>query len=328
MVDTSRLQDYPGLARWFSQRAATPAPFDRQGDALVYATCEALTRSHGDVVRVWTSAFKQFLNRSDAPLADFVAAESIMQQCDAEFTDLIGELGEEAIRHDYAEPFFAVMQSGADKTGLVCLRFLAAWTALNKGDLETCVAECEKVDEPFASVYTIQGQALLELLRPKDAIEALNIAVKLCPTEILAWFQMAKAHVVLREHREAFKALKECLRLAPQSDEVALFMAMIANEAPDSPELAQQALVALKPHASRHAGNGVVILNLLQLALGTKSKDEARAIVELADWSQVSAQKDSLSSLSLCLRSLHALNWMDLASELLAKIVPDTQRTA
>ena len=103
---------------------------------------------------------------------------------------------------------------------------------------------------------------------------------------------------------------------------------MIANEAPGNADLAAQALTALKPHAARHAGNSVVVLNLLQLALGTKNKVEARAIVELADWSQVSVQKESLSTLSLCLRSLHALNWMDLASELLAKIVPDSQRTA
>lgn len=328
MADTSRLQDYPGLARWFGQRTATAAPFDRQGDALVYATCEALTRRRGDVVRVWTSAFKQFLARSDAPLADFVAAETIVQQCDAEFVDLIGELGEEAIHHDYAEPFFDAMQSGADRTGLVFLRFLAAWTALNKGDLETCVAECEKVDEPFASIYTIQGQALLELLRPKEAIEALSIAVKLCSTEVLAWFQLAKAHVVLREHRPAFAALTECARLAPQSEEVALFMAMVANEAPDASDLAQEALLALKPHLPRHAGNGVVVLNLLQLALTVKNKDEAQEIVALGDWTKVSTQKDSLSALSLCLKTLHSLAWMDLASVLLAKIVPDARRTA
>lgn len=328
MADTSRLQDYPGLARWFGQRTETPAPFDRQGDALVYATCEALTRRRGDVVRVWTSAFKQFLARSDAPLADFVAAESIVQQCDAEFVDLIGELGEEAIHHDYADAFFEAMQTGADRTGLVFLRFLAAWTALNKGDLETCVSECEKVDEPFASVYTIQGQALLELLRPREAVEALNVAVKLCPSEVLAWFQLAKAHLVLREHRPAFTALKECLRLAPQSEEVALFMAMIANEAPSALDLATEAMAALKPHLPRHAGNGVVVLNFLQLALGVKDKDEARQIVAQSDWTKVSTQKDSLSALSVCLKTLHALDWMDLASELLAKIAPDPRRTA
>ena len=328
MVDTSRLQDYPGLARWFGQRNATAAPFDRQGDALVYATCEALTRRRGDIVRVWTAAFKQFLARSDAPLADFVAAETIVQQCDAEFVDLIGELGEEAIRHDFADDFFDAMKSGADSTGLVFLRFLAAWTALNKGDLEVCVAECDKVDEPYASIYTIQGQALLELLKPKEAIEALTIAVKLCPTEVLAWFQLAKSHVVLKEHRSAFSALKECLRLAPQSEEVSLFMAMVANEAPDAPDLAEDAMAALRPHLERHAGNGIVVLNLLQLALGMQNKDDARQIVAQGDWSKVSAQKDALSALSTCLKTLHRLNWMDLASELLAKLVPDSRQTA
>jgi tetratricopeptide (TPR) repeat protein len=328
MADTSRLQDYPGLARWFGQRTNATAPFDRQGDALVYATCEALTRHQGDVVRVWIAAFNQFLARSDAPLADFIAAETIVQQCDAEFVDLIGELGEEAIRHDYGDPFFAAMQAGADLTGLVFLRFLAAWTALNKGDLELCVTECDKVDEPFASIYTIQGQALLELLRPKEAVEALGIAVKLCPTEAMAWFQLAKAHVVLKEHREAFAALKECLRLAPQSEEVALFMAMVANEAPDAPDLAKEAMSALKPHLPRHAGNGIVVLNLLLLALGYQSKDEAKEIIEQGDWAKVSSQKDSVSSLSQALRGLHALDWMDLASDLLGRIVPEPRRTA
>lgn len=328
MADTTKLQDYPGLARWYGQRTGSPAPFDRQGDALVYATCEALTRRRGDVARVWIPAFKQFLSRSDSPLADFIAAETIVQQCDAEFVDLIGELGEEAIRHDCADQFFDVMQIGADRTGLTFLRFLAAWTALNKGDLELCVAECEKVDEPFASIYTIQGQALLELLRPHEAVEVLNIAVKLCPSEVLAWFQLAKAYVVLKQHHQAFAALKECLRLAPQSQEVALFMAMVANESQDAQGISQEAMDALKPHLSRHTGNGIVVLNLLLLALGTQDKDSAKQFIAQGDWSKVSSQKDALASLSQVLRGLHALDWMDLASDLLTRIAPDARRLA
>lgn len=328
MADTGKLQDYPGLRRWFDQRAGRAASIERQGEVLVYQTCEALTLHRGDTVRSWTKAFKQFLVRSPAPLADFVQAEQVVQECDAELVDLIGELGEEAVRHDHAAPFFEAMQSGADLTGLVFLRFLAAWTALNQGQLEVCVAECEKVDEPFASIFTIQGQALLELEKPKEAVEVLNVAVKLCPTELLAWFQLAKAHHVQNQLPLAFAALKECQRLAPQSDEVALYMAMIANEEGQTPALAPDALAALKPHLARHAGNGVVVFQLLLLTLKVDEKVTALSIVQQADWARIATQKDLLSTLSQTLKALHAKSWMDVAAELLKRVVPDGRRIA
>src|SRR5262249_45968490 len=149
-------------------------------ERLVRSTCETLaTGTSAAGLRAWTEAFHRFLQASGAPLADFVAAEGVVQEGGADFLELLSAFGEAAVRGGQAEPFYRAVQAGADGTGLVALRFLAAWTALNRGALASCIEECDKVDQPYAAIFTLQGQALVELLRPRDAVHVLQTAVEL-----------------------------------------------------------------------------------------------------------------------------------------------------
>ncbi len=323
MEDSGKLQDYPGLARWYQESLSSPPAASQLADGLLFATCQALSADGESAVRLWVQGFRRFLDQTSEPLADFLGAEQLAQNCDAELVDLIGEFGEAAIRAGQTTIFFDVMQAGADRTGLLFLRFLAAWTALNAGNLEDCVAECDKVEEPFASIFTLQGQALLELGRPKEAIEALNIAVGLSPSELMAWFQLAKAHHVSGALKAAFNAVTECRRLAPQSEEVALYMAMIANEEGNSRDFSITAMQALKPHLPRHSANVSVVFQLLRLAMRLADKDATRSIVAMSDWSKLAVQTEFIRPLSNTLKKLHELGWMDVASELLSGAVPN-----
>lgn len=325
MAAKASLDDYPQLARWYAD-CRDPARLEAP-EALVFGTCEAIQaikaidQGQTPAVRAWTRTFRKFLRTAGEPLRDFLVAEETVQRLDADLLDLIGELGETALRVGEDGSFLEAMQAGAEQTGLVVFRFLSAWTALNSGKLELCVEECEKVSEPFASVHTLHGQALLELGRPREALEALDVATSMGPQEILAWFQKAKALHVLGRHDQAFAALRECLRLAPQSDEVALYMALIAIETSDAP-VWQEAWSVLRPRLGRLAETATVTLTLVRLAGLLQDKDKAQGVLAESGWSGDFSGASMTAALAATLRLLGERGWMDLAAVILGRATP------
>ena len=322
MQELGKLADYPGLMAWYRDQFTAPPSTTQPAALLVWRLCEALSAGQIGGVRKWIDGFRVFLGTSQQPLTDFLAAEAICDGCNAQILDLMGLLGEVAVRSDQGDHFFHVMQSGADATRLVVLRFLAAWTSLNTGRLEQCIAECEKVDEPFAALYTLQGQALLELGRVSDAAEVLEIAVKLSPSESLAWFQLAKVNHVLGRHDQAFTALRQCRQILPNSEEVCLYMGLVALDMKASESYAGEALKVLKPLLSNFAANPVVIFTLLKLTCRLGDRRQADEILGGAQWQQMDIRTDIIRLLPPVLRGFHDAGWLDLAAKLLSGIAP------
>lgn len=323
MTARNALADYPSLLRWYHEqtrggrdRAAIP-------ETLVYDTCTALQgAANGGKPDVagWMRDVRGFLGRTKGALQDFLTAEVICQRCDAELLDIVGEFAEIAVRSDMGSDFFRTMENAADATNLVALRFLSAWSALNAGELESCIEQCEKVDEPFAAVYTIQGQAMLDLARADEAAEVLSIAVKLAPAELLAWFQLAKAEHVRGQAQASWKALTECRRLAPQSDEVALFAGLVALEPAVPDDMAATAWSQLRPCLARHAGNATIVATLGRLACKAGEKTKMVGLVADTDWAAFMRSAGAASELAPLLRALQGRGWMDVASSLLGKV--------
>ena len=324
MSTKATLDDYPALARWYAEERGCSAP--AVAHRLVLGTCEALARIGAvdpgrSPAELWSRNFRAFLDASLDPLADFLKAEALMQQHDAVMLDLIGDFGERSLRQGDSTEFFEGMRQGADRTGLVAFRFMSAWTALNSGRPAVCAEECEKVDEPFSSIHTLHGQALLELGRPQDALETLEVATKLAPQEILAWFQKAKALHLLGRHDAAISALRHCQALAPQSDEVALYMGMIAAES-TSQELWLEGFSALRPRLAR-LPEAPVSLTLLKLAALLKDKGKALAVLRDGAWQGRLSTGDAIQSLATILRIFGELGWMDVSAHLLGKVTQE-----
>ncbi|MCX6108520.1 MAG: hypothetical protein NTZ90_02815 [Proteobacteria bacterium] len=322
MPDGLTLQDHPGLATWYRAHSATPPGVDQPAQLLVWRLCEAMCTGPTSSVRRLVDGLRVFMTTSSAPLQDFLQAEDVCHGCDAKLLELIGGLGEAAVRSEYADSFLQAMQSLADATGLVVLRFLAAWAALNIGRLEQCIAECEKVDEPFAAIFTVQGQALLELGKPRDALEVLAIAVKLAPQEVLAWFQAAKAHHLIDEYDQAFDALRRCRALSPHSDEVCLYMGLVALDPNASPSYTGEALTALKPLMARFADHPVIVFTLVRLACRHGDKEQAEQVINAIAWQNNMRGTESVRQLPPVLRALNTTGWMDLAANLLNAMMP------
>jgi tetratricopeptide (TPR) repeat protein len=252
-----------------------------------------------------------------------------LRNCGAEVLELASEFGEHALSGGLSGAFFAAMQLSADVTGLVAFRFLSAWTALNSGDLESCVTECDKIDEPHAPVLTLQGQALLELGRTNDAIDALQSAVTMVPDELLAWFQLAKAHHVAGRWSDAWTALERSRRLAPDSDEVALLTALSALGAPAAAprqKMLEEAWRCLSPHLPALADNIIVVVTLLQVCMQADDKNGALQTVQGAAWDRLAPQRETYMQLSPILLGLKDKQWFDVVGQLLAKLTPEDRQ--
>ena len=326
MTPCSRLDDFPKLATWLRERRQTG---DATGESLtiaatlVRAIAEALEHWNGDgdayACRRFKSGLSQFTSSSKRPLEDFLGAEALADRLGLELLDMVASLSELALRVAASDGLYEALKSAADATGLAVLRFLAAWAAFNTGQAELAVSECDKVDQPFAPIHTLQGQALLDLGRAQEAVESLEVAVGLAPSDTVAWFQLAKAHHVLGRFTAAFHALRTARRLAPQSDEVALYMGLIAlDQAPTATAgLAAEALAALRPPLKRHTGNPIVAITLLRLAHAVGDKALAREVIRDVDWPVLMGRPETPGLLPPLLSALGDSAWYDLASEIL-----------
>ncbi len=310
-----KLARYPALASWYMTEArkfrdGAPSP-----QLFVVKICESLCLSAKSAAIAFADCFDEMMSGSN-PLDDYLDAEAVINKCEITLLDLISRFGEDAVRAGDVERFLKAVINAADRTGIVGLRFIAAWLCLNTGDLKRCINECEKVDEPFASIYTILGQALLEQHKPEQAIEALTVAVKLSSTELLAWFQLAKAYYSLSNFREAYRCLHECNKLAPNNIEIALFQAIVANEFYDR-DIHVDAFRSLRPHLKRNSGDAEVVFNTLQLAVKAGEKAWLEGCLTDIDFHQLKNDNRFPKLVSPFLRTLYDNNWMALSAKFL-----------
>lgn len=314
------LAEHPGLERWHATRRTAPAASLDAAERLLLGTCETLAAGPTRALRNWADGFQRFLRETEAPRHDFIKAETIAQEHDANLLEILSELGEHAARSEAAEPFLLAIRAGAEATGLIALRFLSAWLSLNVGALEDCLEDCDHVDQPYAAILTIQGQAFNELSRPREALGVLQSAVKLAPNEILAWFQLAKAHHLLEEPRSAWAALLECQRLAPQNPEVALFMALVALEKDSDAAMHLRAYQELRPQFKIFRGNADVLFALLRLCLVRGEEADCAALLAEGDWDTLRNDRATMKHLPETLRGLNERAWHKVAKDLLTRL--------
>ena len=323
LVESPLFDNYPKLLAWYRSHDLVVSEHHSAADQLIFNLCETLAHNSAVGLRRFIDRMTLFLESADRPLSDFLKADEICQECNTEILEIFGLIGELAVRRDCGAEFFQVMQKSAQRTGLAVFRFLAAWTALNIGKIELCIIECEKVDKPFASIFTIQGQALLELGRVEEAADVLEIAVKLAPAEPLGWFQLAKAEHVAGNLDRAFEALRHCRQIIPNSAEVNVYMGIIALDVVDCAhsKLIDEATQALKTMWPIFADNSLVTFTLLKLACRGREKALARNILETAKWQMINGDNEAVKLLPSVLRLLHEADWLDLAKIVLEKLL-------
>lgn len=320
MAEQRALRDFPALATWYDQTNRSPQEDRTLPGWLAFKTCAALD-SPGDTetLKRWVFTLRESFTSSQDLRRDYLTISSHFNELDADFSQILGDLCHLIVRVGIGDLLFPVLQIGAARTNLAALRFLAAWTALNCNRPDLCVEECEQVDQPYSPLHALQGQAYLELGKPQDALDALHVATTLSPEEILPWFQKAKALHVLGLTQQAFEALIICERLAPDSNEVALFMAMIAGDLTENISFKEHAWTSLRPHLNAWGHVPHVPLALLGLAGHLDDKNRAFEVINALPTALHLTQGQDLKEFSGVLRLLQRRGWMDVAAALLQK---------
>jgi tetratricopeptide (TPR) repeat protein len=137
----------------------------------------------------------------------FVSAEDISLKLEIDLSQLMTAVVEKclSLSNEYIEELAGWLVALADELKSPSLRFLAAVSLLNIGNLEGCVEQCESVDKPYGPIHGLLGQALLEQGRPLEAIEALNVALALNSNDTLAMFQILKAYFCVEDFDSFWK---------------------------------------------------------------------------------------------------------------------------
>jgi tetratricopeptide (TPR) repeat protein len=316
------LGDYPLLEEWhlshptyvsMNQSNMSLTEFN-----LIKGICKALSEETIKQYYTWFKTCKNFVEDLDTSDEFYQEVEQFFQNHNIDLQVYASEQGYNAFSLEDGRRFFSLSQKFADITHLVAYRFLAAWSALNLDERELCVEECEKVDQPYASIFTIQGQALLELGSLPDAIEALTVATKINPEETLAYFQLAKANFALGATNLAWKAAATCHKQNPEDGEIALLLVMIALEMKDD-QAKCDAWNNLYQCLPRFDSSAIMIKHLLALSFQQKNKDWAESVVGSTNWKKVFEDKEFIRDIGGILKGFGENNWFDLSQIILSE---------
>ena len=309
---------YPKLANWF-RNSSHRTSLNSDEALIVFETCRILNSDCTHLVlERWGQTLAKTFGGSKNPDTLFLQVEELLKPCDTTFSEILSEIVLAGISIGEGELIIGTMSQLADQTRLVAFRFLAAWSALNIDDFERCIKECENVDQPFAPIYTIQGQALIEMGRVNEAIEILQVAAKLAPRDVLAWFQLAKAYYLVSSEM-CWDALVTCQQLAPSNLEVAGFLAISAlSEVPADEAKCAIAYESLSPHLLTAGYSSLIYTHLFRLSLFSKNRQEAMLLAKEINCRRIYLEKDFLSHLPQILTQLQTLEWNSVSCELLS----------
>lgn len=321
MAHQRPLSDFPSLHGWFEKAREIPNKDRTIPYVLALKTCAVLSSDPSRItLKSWIATVTEGFTTSSDLRQDILSIVSHFHEHDADFAELLGDLTHLAVTLELGELLLPVLRVGAEKSKIAALRFLAAWTALNCNQPDICIDECEKVDEPFAPLHSLQGQAYLETGKAKEALEALDVATTLAPHDAVAWFQKAKALHVMDRSPEAFESLRACEHLAPQNDEIALMMGMVALDSEVKSAVKEYAWKKLRTHLSSLDHIPQVPLTLIRLSL--KLGDKHKALDVISTWQTQGNLRspDEFRDLTEILRDLQSIGWMDVAQKLLEKL--------
>ena len=328
MIDLNEhpLDDLPLLWKWYKKHRSKVLD-DNQPSAVAFllAAVQALVTPGSEKHRLWIQGVHTFLRNSIDPFQDFLELDSLSQDLGKPVSELLSQLCESAIIAGEGQKAFESMRNLANRVPLAVLRFLSAWVAMNVGDLDACIDECEKEAEPQAPIYTLLGQALLESGRAEEAIDALRISLKLDQNDILAVCQLAKAFLVAGNTKEAIKTIEHCRDLVGDHIEIECLAAMIAIADGSPPqEFSNLTLKRLSHYIEQNPGSIDVLILAFDLACVMNSQSGAEQLLKNADFTTWCMQKDFQKRTAQILKKLSEAEWYHVSKIFIDKVLTTT----
>lgn len=315
-----RLEAYPQLNSWYLANRLTPPSATDHVGYLIWSICRAMCLDDEELLRHWSQSLRQFFSNPQTGYADFCEVENNLANVGLDFLALASEIAELAVRFDKGLDHYNLLSEIVQSCDVPVFRFLAAWIALNCGLLEECILHCEAVDEPFACIYTILGQAQLELGLAEDAIESLSIATELSPQEVIALFQLAKAFHVTEQYEAAWNAMEKVQEQLPGNPEVEAFFAMIALTEKSNEQRLSKAWDTMVASYDPDSVTSYQIGLMLDLAFTSNQPERMNYILEHAPWPALKSDKEFMANIPWILRKLESCGWQSFANPFLTLI--------
>ncbi len=244
----------------------------------------------------------------------------------ASLSDIYSKLAESAIRLGEGQKAFKALQTLADKTELAAFRFLSAWTAFNIDQLPTCIAECEKVSDPFGPIHTLLGQAYLESGKVGDAIDALKVAVKMSPGNPLPLVQLVKAYLVTDMQIEACRTIDQCRKIVGLNIEVECLAAMsVMAGSSRTDDFCDRTLGAFETFLILQPWDFEAYSLALELAADLNKKLWAEKYTQIVDLSEIAQPLQLAKKVAALLKKTGDRQWHDISRKIIDKTLDLTK---
>ncbi len=260
---------------------------------ILISACQTIARQSGqETIDTWVKASSLFCEVSGNPLADFVAAEEVLNEEGHSAVTTASTIASESFEWQKERLAFASILRLTNVTGLAALRFTAAWLAFNMNDFDACIAECEKIDDHGYHVHGLMGQAYLESGQPVQAINCFRVALAMNERDAAIWFQLAKASYVTGDLGDSWQSLESCSSLVGPSAEITVLQCAVACATceggfQDSKVKREKALQAIRGIYRRDPNKGLLLVYASKLAMFSGSEqtfiEEIREFHEFRD---------------------------------------------
>jgi hypothetical protein len=278
--------------------------------------------------KIWADGIERLVDFGSPFLENILVTDALASNLKTSLTDIYGKLAESALLHGDGAKAHAALKILADKTELAAFRFLSAFIAFNMNDLNTCVCECELVTEPFAPIYTLLGQALLESGNTSDAIDALKVAVSVAPSDPLPRVQLIKAYLVSGLQIEAMRQVDHCRNILGSHVEIECLAAMtILSGDIRNHDFNERTLSAFLHHMEQHPDDLEGFNIAIDLAIALNDREWAGRLAGILNVSQNTSHTRLAVIISATLKKTLERQWHDLSRRLIDKSLRVTQKS-
>ena len=320
------LSGFPKLATWFLSCHNKSPTIETLPEFHLWNLSKAMRMQGILRFRHWTATVNDVVNATSLFLEHIIETDTLATSLGTSLTDIYAALSEDSIIQGLGDATLVSMKSLADNTNLAAFRFLAAWTAFNIQKLDDCISECEKVNEPFAPIHTLLGQALLESGQPVDAIDALKVAIQLTPADPLPLVQIIKAYLVSGIQIEAMRCIDRCRILLGTHVEIECLAAMtILSGRSRSKEFCDRTLNQFATYLTNEPGDIEAFFIAMELATELSDKDRAETFLSLAEFTKGTNPLSLASKISKLLKKTGELHWHELSRQIIDKTLELTR---
>lgn len=310
----------PKLNDWYLKQVPAPPRLSDSETFHLFSLAKALHTSQTSPNSAWTASVEEIIHAKSSLLQHILDTDALAVTLGTSVVDLYGILTEQALRNNHSKKAIETLAKLADQTGLAAFRFLVAWVAFNINDLERCINECERVNEPYAPIHTLLGQALLESGKVQLAIEALRVATEIAPRDPLPLVQLIKAFIITTRQQECFAAINRCRKIVGNNLEIECLASMaivVGHYRPQDFCLHTLGNIAAQLEEDPHDFQAFAIGMELAAELGLR--DWAQRYAEAWDSSRISTPEQIAKELAKMLKRHQDRSWHDVSRIILDK---------